>query len=105
MNIKEHILQVGFNDKDTKVQKYTTKAILSKIEKVLQDLTTGYTMHLNDFGGYKHDDGTQISEKSATISLMFIEDNIVKQVINTLKLTLNQESILHSQRILEGDFE
>lgn len=105
MEIKEHILQVGFNDKDTKTQKHTTKAILAEIEYTLKKLTDGYTLTLNTKGGYRHNNGTYVDEQSATISLMFIEDNIVTQIINTLKQTLNQETILHSQRILEGDFE
>ena len=102
--IKQHTITVGFNDKDTKKQEFSTKTILSKIKGILKANTNGYTIrHFND-GGYRHNDNTYIDEKSITIDLMYIEDDQVMKVINILKHDLNQESILYTSVELNGGY-
>lgn len=101
--IKQHTLVVGFNDKDTKKQEFTTKQILSRIVNILETNTNGYSIRQNK-GGYRHNNKTFINEKSATIDLMFIKDKQVKFIINELKTQLNQESILYTKTKLKGRY-
>lgn len=46
-------------------------------------------------GGYKHDDGTFISEKSIRVEMMFISETLVFVIANKIKETLNQETIAY----------
>jgi hypothetical protein len=89
-----HILTIGLNDQHTKTQKYDTITAYKMIESILTQYTEGYTMYETN-GGYKHDDGTFISEKSIRVELMFIAQAQVFIIANKIKETLNQESIAY----------
>lgn len=90
----KHILTIGLNDQHTKTQKYDTITAYKMIENILTEYTTGYTMYETS-GGYKHDDGTFISEKSIRVELMFISETLVFIIANKIKETLNQETIAY----------
>ena len=94
MENTKHILTIGLNDQHTKTQKYDTITAYKMIENILNEYTTGYTMYETN-GGYKHDDGTFISEKSIRVELMFISQALVFIIANKIKETLNQESIAY----------
>ena len=90
----KHILTIGLNDQHTKTQKYDTITAYKMIENILTEYTTGYTIY-ETYGGYKHDDGTFISEKSIRVELMFISETLVFIIANKIKETLNQETIAY----------
>lgn len=90
----KHILTIGLNDKDTYTQKYDTITAYKMIENILKPRTNGYTMYETN-GGYQHDNGTFISEKSIRVELMFISQAQVFIIANEIKTTLNQESIAY----------
>ena len=90
----KHILTIGLNDQHTKTQKYDTITAYKMIENILTEYTTGYTIY-ETYGGYKHDDGTFISEKSIRVELMFISQALVFIIANKIKETLNQETIAY----------
>ena len=94
MTNTKHILTIGLNDQHTKTQKYDTITAYKMIENILTEYTTGYTMYETN-GGYKHDDGTFVSEKSIRVELMFISQKIVLNIANKIKETLNQETIAY----------
>ena len=94
MTNTKHILTIGLNDQHTKTQKYDTITAYKMIENILNEYTTGYTMYETN-GGYKHDDGTFISEKSIRVELMFISQALVFIIANKIKETLNQETIAY----------
>lgn len=94
MTNTKHILTIGLNDQHTKTQKYDTITAYKMIENILTEYTTGYTMYETN-GGYKHDDGTFISEKSIRVELMFISETLVFIIANKIKETLNQETIAY----------
>ena len=90
--IKQHILILGLNDKNTKKQKISTK----KAYKIVTNILTGYFdgATITDAKGfYKHDDGTLTFETSLKIELLFANDSDVLEVIKQLKTTFNQETI------------
>lgn len=89
-----HILTIGLNDQHTKTQKYDTITAYKLIEDILTQYTEGYTLY-ETHGGYKHDDGTFISEKSIRVELMFISETLVFIIANKIKETLNQETIAY----------
>ena len=90
--MKKFILTIGLNDKDTYTQKYDTITAYKMIEDTLKIYTNGYTIYETK-GGYRHDNGTYISETSIRVELMFISKTQVLVIANQLKTTLNQETI------------
>lgn len=90
----KHILTIGLNDKDTYTQKYDIITAYKLIENILKPRTNGYTMYETN-GGYMHDNGTFISEKSIRVELMFISEIQVRIIANEIKTQLNQESIAY----------
>lgn len=92
----KHILTIGLNDKDTKLQKFDIITCYKLVEAVLRQYTDGYTIY-DTHGGYKHDDGTFITEQSLRVELMFIDTDTVKLIANAIKAPtcLNQESIAY----------
>ena len=93
--MKKYILTIGLNDKDTYVQKYDTITAYKIVENILSTYTDGYTIY-ETTGGYKHDDGTFITEKSLRVELLFISETLVRIIANKIKspTALNQETIV-----------
>lgn len=90
--IKQHILILGLNDKDTKTQQIATLDAYKITMNILTKHFDGATI-TEAQGFYKHDDGTLTFETSLKIELLFAEDEEVLEVIEQLKQTFNQESI------------
>ena len=88
----KYILTIGLNDKDTKQQKYDTITAYKLVEQITQKYVDGYTIYETK-GGYKHDDGTYTYEQSLRLELMFTTELQVRLIANSIKTTLNQESI------------
>ena len=104
MKITKHILTIGLNDKDTKHQIYTTKQAIKKVEDVLQSFTDGYTIFTTN-GGYKHNNGYFVQEKSIRVELDFITKKQVLAIIDKIKNKncLNQESIIYATQKLNSN--
>lgn len=90
--IKQHVLILGLNDKDTKKQKISTKKAYKITMNILSEHFSGATI-TETKGFYKHDNGTLTFETSLKIELLFAEDKQVLEVIEQLKTIFNQESI------------
>ena len=92
-----YILTIGLNDQHTKTQKYDTITAYKMIENILTQYTEGYTIY-ETHGGYKHEDGTFITETSLRVELSFIAETQVYIIANHIKYQLNQESIVLETR-------
>lgn len=88
----KYTLYVGLLDKDSKVQKVETLEAFKLIENLCTSYTDGATI-FEAKGVYKHEDGTIVRENTFKIELLFVEVEAVKEIANTLKRLLNQESI------------
>lgn len=52
-------------------------------------------------GIYRHETGELIAEKTLRVELMMVEQSVVRRIVDTIKATLNQESIaVQEQEIL-----
>jgi hypothetical protein len=100
----KHILTIGLNDKDTKLQKFDIITSYKLVEAVLKQHTDGYTIY-ETRGGYKHDDGTFVTETSLRVELLFTDTNTIKLIANAIKspLCLNQESIAYEKITTKGE--
>ena len=90
--MKKFTLYVGLNDKDTKLQKIDTVTAYKMVEEVVIKKTDGYTIS-EAKGYYRHYDGTITIENTLRIEMLFVNRELVKEFVNTLKVMLNQESI------------
>lgn len=90
--ITKFTLYVGLNDKDTKVQKIDTIEAYKVIENLLVNKVDGGTI-FEASGVYKHEDGKVVIEKTLRVEIMFATDEQIKEIVEYLKIVLNQESI------------
>ena len=90
--MKKYTLYVGLNDKDSKVQKVDTLEAFKLIENLCTSYTDGATI-FEAKGVYKHENGAVVWENTFKIELLFVDITTVKEIANTLKRLLNQESI------------
>lgn len=105
MKEKKYILNVGLNDKDTKLQKIDSIEAYKIVENtLLNNGLDGYTIYQGK-GLYKHDNGTITQENTLIIEMIFTTEDIVNKVITILKQVLNQESILKQVQEITISFE
>ena len=105
MKEKKYILNVGLNDKDTKLQKIDSIEAYKIVENtLLNNGLDGYTIYQGK-GLYKHDTGEITQENTLIIEMIFTTEDIVNKVITILKQVLNQESILKQVQEITISFE
>ena len=105
MTEKKYILNVGLNDKDSKIQKITTLEAYKMVENVLlSNGLSGYTIYQGK-GLYRHDNGSIVQENTLIIEVLFTDDKTINNIISILKQVLNQESILKQVQKITLSFE
>lgn len=92
-----HTLLIGLNDKDTKKQVITNPMAKQIIMGICGDCTIS-----DAEGRYTHEDGTEVTEKSIRVELLFKADNQVVSYARKLKEKLNQESIVMTKDYIES---
>ena len=84
---------VGFNDGDTREQKFSEELY----EKIIINVCRGYRISysINKLsGGYIHEDGTFVKENSASIILIGVSEQQVEEIAKDLCVFFHQESVL-----------
>lgn len=95
-------LYVGLNDKDSKVQEISTTEAMKIVRNLVLTYTDGATIFEAE-GIYKHEDGTFVVENTLRIELMFVEVKAVREIVNTIKKMLNQESVAVQHEVVESE--
>lgn len=101
--MKKYNLYVGLNDKETKTQKIDTVEAFKIATNIVVEFFGGATIYVAD-GVYTHSNGTVVIEKTLKIEILTDEDEKITDVINILKITFNQESILKETQIINYEF-
>ncbi len=93
--MKKYTLYLGLNDSQSKSQTIPTEDAVNIVTALLIDeyQLAGATLQLAT-GIYKHDDGSIIKENTIIIILLDIDDSIINEIIDDLKIIFNQECIL-----------
>ena len=92
--MQKYVLYVCLNDKKTKIQEISTLQAYKIITNVIvANKVDGFTI-LEANGYYVHSDKTISIEKSLKIEFLFIDIDVIKNIIKDLKRILNQESII-----------
>ena len=99
--MEKYTIYMGLNDKDSKIQEVGTLEAYKIVNNLLINMTDGATIFEAD-GIYKHEDGTVVIEKTLRIELLFIDFETVKNIVNTLKVLFNQESIVVQVQKIES---
>ena len=98
-------LYLGLNDKDTKLQKIDTVEAYKMVENILlNNEITGYTIY-QARGVFKHENGAITQENTLIIEMIFVEEELVDDIIQTLKTIFNQESIMKTKQDMMITFE
>lgn len=103
MNTNLYKVYVGLNDQLTKKQEITTEKALIDVSEYLANHFEGATVY-NGIGVYKHNDGTVVRENSLIIELVFVDDNMVNDMINHFRVIFNQESVMKIKLSCDCDF-
>jgi len=101
--IEKYTLYVGLNDKETKTQKISTVEAYKIIENLLLNLNVEGATIFEAKGLYKHENGEYVIENTLRIEIMFVEKPIVKQLVDSIKLILNQESVAVQREVVESE--
>lgn len=101
--IEKYTLYVGLNDKDSKIQKVNTVEAYKIIENLLLNLNIDGATIFEAKGLYKHESGEYVIENTLRIEIMFVEKPIVKQLVDSIKLILNQESVAVQREVVESE--
>jgi len=87
-------LYIGLNDKITKKQEISTIEAYKVVTNIIaSNEVTGFTIYEAN-GYYVHDDKSISIEKSLKIEIMFIDLEVIQNIIKDIKKALNQESII-----------
>ena len=84
---------IGLKDKDTYEQMLPTSKFVEIVTSVCKSNRIGYSIHTLD-GGYIHENGTYIMEKSLNISLVYVTKKQALEIAKLLKDLFNQESVI-----------
>ena len=90
--MKKFTLNMGLFDKDTHQQEISTLDAYKIASNILLAKVEGATI-TEGKGIYTHKDGTIIIEPTLVIDLLDTTRDIVLELLDTLKVTFNQESI------------
>lgn len=98
-------LYLGLNDKDTKLQRIDTIEAYKMVENILlNNDITGYTIY-QARRVFKHENGTITQENTLIIEMIFVDEELVDELIQTLKTVFNQESIMKTKQDMQITFE
>lgn len=90
---KKYTISVGFLDKDERIQKIQTEKIVRLVANCCKAYSMAFSSYIQD-GGYIHDDGEYVLEKSVCIVFIDPDVKLVEEVAKDLCAFMNQESVM-----------
>lgn len=99
----KYTLYIGLNDKDTYKQEISTEEAEKKIEEIALKYVDGFTL-TESKGAYKDDNGVITYENSLVYIFNFATEEQIKNIMDEVLRTLNQNSILVEKENVAYDF-
>ncbi len=90
---KQAMIYVGLNDSISHEQRFETEKYISILKNICKSYRVAFSMNTID-GGYFHDDGTYVEEKTLVLMLIDVEDAFVEEIAKDLCAFFNQESVM-----------
>lgn len=91
--IETYKIYIGMNDKDKLQQLITTEDFISIVRGICEEYEIAFSMD-EQVGGYMMANGIFITERSLILSISGFNEDQIMQLAETLKVVLNQETIL-----------
>ena len=91
--MKQQTIYIGLNDAETREQRFDTEKYVSILKRVCRSYAVAFSMHMLD-GGYFHDDGTYVEEKTLALSMIDVDEGIVSEIAKDLCAFFHQESVM-----------
>ncbi len=96
-------IYVGLNDAQSHEQIFKTEKYLSILKKVCYSYHVAFSVHTVD-GGYFHEDGSFVEERTLALTLMDVPEETVKEIAKDLCVFFHQESVMVADAVSEVYF-
>lgn len=101
MKTDRYTIYVGLNDGDGKEQLYRTEEFEQVLYMVCRHYKVSFSINQMS-GGYFHDDGLFVQEKTLQISLLGASKVAVDEISNDVCTFFNQEAVLVIHDVVES---
>ena len=101
--MRQTTIYVGLNDAESHVQEHNTEKYLSVLKTVCHAYRVAFSVHVID-GGYFHEDGSYVEEKTLALTLMDIPKDTVAEIAKDLCSFFHQESVMVTDSAAEVYF-
>ena len=91
--MQERKIYIGLNDSITLQQKFDTSKYMSILKNVCMAYHVPFSFSLSE-GGYIHENGFYVQEKTLIISMIDVEENTAEEIAKDLCAFFHQESVL-----------
>ena len=89
------MIYIGMNDSILHEQKFETEKYISVLKNICKSYKVAFSMNVID-GGYFHDDGTYVEEKTLVLTLLDVDEQTVEEIAKDLCAFFHQESVMIS---------
>lgn len=94
-------IYVGLNDAQTKTQMFDTQQYLQQLKKLCFTYHVPFSVGTEE-GGYFHEDGEYVEEKTLVLTLIDAEKETVRKIAKDLCALFRQESVLVTEDDVKG---
>ena len=101
IQMAETRLYIGLNDAQTKKQIFETEQYVEQLKKLCFTYHLPFSVDYEE-GGYFHEDGEYVEEKTLVLTLIDVEWDTIRKMAKDLCRLFNQESILVTEDSVRG---
>lgn len=101
IQMAETRLYIGLNDAQTKKQIFETEQYVEQLKKLCFTYHLPFSVDYEE-GGYFHEDGEYVEEKTLVLTLIDVEWDTIRKMAKDLCGLFNQESILVTEDSVRG---
>ena len=94
-DVRQAMIYIGMNDSILHEQKFETEKYISVLKNICKSYKVAFSMNVID-GGYFHDDGTYVEEKTLVLTLLDVDEQTVEEIAKDLCAFFHQESVMIS---------
>ena len=99
--MKETIIHIGLNDMNAHEQLFDDEKYINILVNVCKNYEVAFSVTQMN-GGYFHDDGSYVVEKSMALKLIDVPDDKVNEIAKDLCVFFHQESVLITRNEIEA---
>ena len=94
-------LYVGLNDSETKEQIFETEQYLQQLKNLCFTYHVPFSVGIEE-GGYFHDNGDYVEEKTLVLTLIDAEKDTIQKIAEDLCALFHQETVLLTEDVVRG---